>query len=296
MRPALQDLWDLGLAPAPDGHRAPNQSHTPSAAPPPSLPQPPARAARRAPPFQTTTPAPPQSLPLSRLKKMIRACEEADVKHVSNESAFLIGRATVSARRRRRSRAPGAPGAPRSGRAATRRAPRAPARAPSLQPRQSNPRNALVTAQELVLEEMVAKAHASMSRDGRKSLLYKDIGAPAAAACRRLPPPARLPLAERRSLPPPRPALAWPGRRSPSLCAPSSRARAANAVECWKPLDIFAGGRGVPRVLHPIRQPQPRSRGASGGRRRGAAAPAARGPPCACLCCGCSRACDGEAL
>lgn len=31
------------------------------------------------------------------------------------------------------------------------------------------------TPQELILEDMVAKAHASMSRDGRKALLYKDI-------------------------------------------------------------------------------------------------------------------------
>ncbi|KAI8468770.1 MAG: hypothetical protein J3K34DRAFT_426188 [Monoraphidium minutum] len=60
------------------------------------------------------------SLPLSRVKKLIRA--EADCKVVGNEATFLIGRAA-----------------------------------------------------ELVLEEMVAKAHASMSRDGRKSLLYKDI-------------------------------------------------------------------------------------------------------------------------
>jgi hypothetical protein len=31
--------------------------------------------------------------------------------------------------------------------------------------------------QELILDEMVAKAHACMSRDCRKSLLYKDVGA-----------------------------------------------------------------------------------------------------------------------
>lgn len=59
-------------------------------------------------------------LPLARVKKLIKL--EADVKVVSNEAVFLIGRAA-----------------------------------------------------ELIMEEMVAKAHASMSRDARKALLYKDI-------------------------------------------------------------------------------------------------------------------------
>ncbi|GBF87640.1 hypothetical protein Rsub_00351 [Raphidocelis subcapitata] len=59
-------------------------------------------------------------LPLARVKKLIKS--EPDVKVVSSEAIFLIGRAV-----------------------------------------------------ELILDEMVARAHASMSRDARKALLYKDI-------------------------------------------------------------------------------------------------------------------------
>lgn len=155
----------------------------------------------------------PKMLPLARVKKLIKA--EMDVKVASSEAIFLIGRAVVGLRggrggqgeeRRTAVEGRGSASSVRQGRheAGSRRAgaragaggtqrslsPHTARRGASASPHHPlclgpPPPLPLCPLQELVLEEMVAKAHASMSRDCRKSLLYKDVGAPRASNQRR---------------------------------------------------------------------------------------------------------------